>query len=338
MTRIMETEPTVSSISCREPVSNAIRNAIWSRVSAISIKPMTTSVVAGTRERFAYYGSLNGNRSNLGLQPPTPAIIHDAENGFGGFGTLIFNVDPKDQFRFVISSRRDYYQIPNSDGQINEIYGQPGVIYLTPYPPGTFFQMDGEQEADTFINFSWVRTLSPDFLLTVSPFFHYNSANYSSNPNDLPTATTDDRASTYAGGQVTLERDDRPELDERAGSMVSTSMTTSCSASCSMTQAPQISRTVRSSTEAWRKFWFEDKFKATSWLTLSGGVRQSHFSGTISENATSPRAGISVRIPKTNVVIPRVLRGLLPGPSVAYFLGACAGERGQADKVIASGP
>jgi len=147
-------------------------------------------------QRFAYYGSLNGNRSNLGLQTPTPEVVHDAENGFGGFGSLIFNVDPKDQLRLVVSSRRDYYQIPVSRGQINEIDGVPGAIYLTPYPPGTFFQADSEQEADTFVNFSWIRTINPNALLTVSPFIHYNSANYRSNPNDLPTATTDDRAST----------------------------------------------------------------------------------------------------------------------------------------------
>src|SRR6202050_3297936 len=67
----------------------------------------------GHTERFAYYGSMNGNRSNLGLQPPSPAVIHDAENGVGGFGTIIFNLDPKDQLRFVISSRRDYYQNPD---------------------------------------------------------------------------------------------------------------------------------------------------------------------------------------------------------------------------------
>src|SRR4029077_7021175 len=48
--------------------------------------------------------------------------------------------------------------------------------------------------------------------------------------------------------------------------------------------------------------WFEDKFKPTSWLTLSGGVRQSPFTGGITENATSPRAGISIRVPKINLV------------------------------------
>ena len=36
---------------------------------------------------------------------------------------------------------------------------------------------------------------------TASPFFHYNRANYQS-PNDFPVATTSDRTSTYAGGQI----------------------------------------------------------------------------------------------------------------------------------------
>ncbi len=274
----------------------------------------------GHTEKFAYYASLNGNRSNLGLQPPTPAIIHDAENGFGGFGTLVFNVDPKDQLRFVISSRRDYYQIPNSNGAISEIFGEPGVISLTPYPPGTFFQMDGEQESDTFINFSWVRTLSGDALLTVSPFFHYNSADYSSNPNDLPTATTDNRASTYGGGQMTL-----------SGTVARNSMSAGFygfyqhdnqlfgalfndGSAANFTDREIVNGGLE-------EFWFEDKIKATSWLTLSGGVRQSHFGGTISENATSPRAGISISIPKTNVVFHGFYGHFYQAPPLLTFSG-----------------
>ena len=66
----------------------------------------------GHTERFAYYGSLNGNRSNLGLQTPIGQVFHDAENGYGGFGTFIYNLDPKDQLRLVTSLRADYYQIP----------------------------------------------------------------------------------------------------------------------------------------------------------------------------------------------------------------------------------
>src|SRR5882724_7536164 len=63
-------------------------------------------------QRFAWYASVNGNRSNLGIQTPVPQVVHDAENGYGGFGSLIFNVDPSNQLRLVTSLRRDYYQIP----------------------------------------------------------------------------------------------------------------------------------------------------------------------------------------------------------------------------------
>jgi len=65
-------------------------------------------------ERFAYYASLNGNRSDLGLQTPVGQIIHDNENGYGGFGSLVYNVNPANQLRLVTSLRRDYYQIPNT--------------------------------------------------------------------------------------------------------------------------------------------------------------------------------------------------------------------------------
>ncbi len=49
--------------------------------------------------------------------------------------------------------------------------------------------------------------------------------------------------------------------------------------------------------------WVGDKFQLTSWLTLNGGVRQTHFSTpTFVENPTSPRAGVAIRVPKVNWV------------------------------------
>src|SRR5690348_2093243 len=140
-------------------------------------------------ERFAYFGSVNGNRSNLGLETPVGEIIHDHENGFGGFGSLIYNVDQKDQLRLVTSARRDFYQIPN-----------------TPEEEAANVR-DAQKESDAFVNFSWVRTISSKLLLTISPFYHYNSANYEGGPNDFPISTTDERASNYGGGQVTLNID-----------------------------------------------------------------------------------------------------------------------------------
>jgi len=48
--------------------------------------------------------------------------------------------------------------------------------------------------------------------------------------------------------------------------------------------------------------YVSDNYKATSWLTLIAGLRQTHFQGQFTENETDPRFGVAVRIPKLNWV------------------------------------
>src|SRR5271165_878114 len=112
--------------------------------------------------RFAYYASINGNRSNLGLQPPIPQVVHDADNGYGGFASLIFNVDPSNQLRLVTALRKDYYQVPY-DPKFNDLestqFDSSGL-------------RDGDHESDVLINASWVHTFNSRLMLTVSPLFH----------------------------------------------------------------------------------------------------------------------------------------------------------------------
>jgi hypothetical protein len=62
----------------------------------------------GHTQKLAYYASVNGNRSNLGLQTPTSAVVHDAENGYGAFASVIYNLDAQDQLRAVAQVRRDF--------------------------------------------------------------------------------------------------------------------------------------------------------------------------------------------------------------------------------------
>src|SRR3989454_8073484 len=59
--------------------------------------------------RFAYYASLNGNRTDLGLQTPAREVIHDLGSGFGGVTSLIFNPNSSDQLLVVRSLRKDYF-------------------------------------------------------------------------------------------------------------------------------------------------------------------------------------------------------------------------------------
>jgi hypothetical protein len=49
--------------------------------------------------------------------------------------------------------------------------------------------------------------------------------------------------------------------------------------------------------------YVSDRFKVTSWLTLIAGLRESHFSTPgVVENATDPRFGVALRVPKVNWV------------------------------------
>jgi hypothetical protein len=232
----------------------------------------------GHSERSAYYGSVNGNRSDLGIQTPGPTIIHDREDGYGGFANYIFNASPEDQFRFVGSVRRDDYQIPNNPGDKLD---------------------DVQREADAFAIGSWVHKLGTEAVLTTSLLYHFNRADLDGAPGDFPISTTAQRSSTYLGGQENLRihwgrneaqiglvgfsQHDSQRFDVLFNDGSNAPVNQKLSPTGSLVAA-----------------YVEDTFKATHWLTLTAGVRQTHFDGGVVENATSPRLGITVLLPRVN--------------------------------------
>jgi len=235
-------------------------------------------------QKFAYFASVNGNRSNYGLETPGPDVLHDRVWGTGGMASFIYNRDANDQFRFVTSLRRDDYQIP-----IDPAQEAAGI-------------RDVERERDAVTDFSWAHTFRPGLLLTVSPFYHFNVANYDGDANDYPLSTTQHRTSHYAGSQIALN-----------------AVTTRHNASVGIYQfgqwdnesvnliandgsAPPLAQGKPSQGNL-EAIFLEDQYKALSWLTLTAGVRLTHFAGAISENAASPRLGGTVRIPHLNWVL-----------------------------------
>ncbi|MFI5088602.1 MAG: TonB-dependent receptor [Terriglobales bacterium] len=239
-------------------------------------------------QRFAYYASVNGNRSNLGLQPAVPQVVHDAENGYGGFASLIFNPDASNQLRLVTSLRRDYYQVPYDPF--------PNDFGNSKYPSSGL--RDGQHEGDVLLNLSWVHTFNSKLLLTLSPFYHYNSANYDSNPNELPSATTDHRASNYAGGQVTFSAT-LPKNNLQAGVYTFYQHDNQLFGVIFNDKSGNSDFTDRQPPSgALGAFFIDDKFKVTPWLTLMAGMRPTHFSGGITESAISPRFGASLAVPR----------------------------------------
>ena len=244
--------------------------------------------VGGHSDTFAYYASLDGNRSNLGLQTPVGQAVHDAESGFGGFGSLMYNAGTSNQFRFVGSLRRDFYQIPYDPNPADFENSQFDTNGLR----------DTQEEGDGYALVSWIHTFTPSALMTVSPFYHYNSANYRGSPNDAPIVTTDLRGSNYAGGQAAIALT-LPRNDAQIGaySFFQHDDQTFRLAFNSSTQLPLHS--ALSLSGAVESVFLSDKLTAASWLTFTGGLRYTHFSGVASEDATAPRIGAALRIPHT---------------------------------------
>jgi hypothetical protein len=245
----------------------------------------------GHSEKFAYYASLSGNRSNLGLETPVQRVLHDADNGYGGFTSLMYNATPRDQFRFVGQLRRDYYQIPYDPDPDDYENVQFDTSQLR----------DSELETDGYALFSWVHTFNPNATLTVSPFYHYNNSGYHSPLSDFPVATTAVFSTNYGGGQAVLDYH-APKNDLQAGIY---------SFAASQNELFNILFNDESDANVHETdnvpgddiaLFADDKFTVTSWLTLIGGVRATHFSGAVTENFTYPRAGGTIKVPHLNWV------------------------------------
>jgi TonB dependent receptor/Carboxypeptidase regulatory-like domain/TonB-dependent Receptor Plug Domain len=265
----------------------------------------------GHTQRFAYYASLNGNRSNYGLQTPVAQVVHDAANGYGGFASFIFNPDPKNQFRVVASLRQDYYQIP--------IDPNPTSIGNSIYP--SYGLRDGEREPDGYVTFSWIHTFNPDLLMTVSPFYHYNGADYQGGPNDFPVISTVTQTANYAGMQASVNANFwKNDLQAGVYGFFQHQYNYFDNVFTDGSQNfPASSIGVNGGVAA---EFINDKFKVTPWLTLIAGLRVTQFNATISENAVDPRFGVAVRVPRLNWVFRAYYGYFYQAPPLVTATGA----------------
>lgn len=234
-------------------------------------------------EKFAYYASVSGNSTEWGLEPPTPLNQHNQAMGGGGFTSLLYNPTVKDQLRVAGGARLDYYEVPND-------------------PEQTTTGFNGRQrEQDFFLTTNWVHTFNSEWLTVLSPFYHFNRAVYQGGATDVPLAA-DSRGSHYGGGQFSVSWAKKRNLlrggiyafAQQDSSFFSLYANDGSGGSFLQNVHPA------GNLEA---FFLEDQLKATSWLTLTGGLRFTHFDGQISENATDPRIGASIQLPKLKWVL-----------------------------------
>ncbi len=237
----------------------------------------------GHTERFAYYASVDGNRSDLGLETPTPAVIHDRESGLGGFLSILYNPTPRDQVRWIVSVRQDRYQIPNDpDSQAAGI-------------------RDLDLERDDMVGFHWAHTMPEGWLFTLSPYFHFNQAHYLSGPADRPFVLDDNARSAYLGLRTVLHADKK----RHKANFGFETWGEHNNALFSLMANPG-SAVVHQQERHWansESLFLEDQYNATSWLKLDAGVRLTHYGGLVSENGLDPRLGVNIRLPRLNWVL-----------------------------------
>lgn len=230
-------------------------------------------------QTFAWYASVSGNRTDAGLEAPTPAILHDMNDGQSGLVSLIWNRASSDQFRVVGSARNDFYQVPNTPEQ------QSAAV------------ADTDREHDAFLNAAWVHTSSPDVVFTVAPFYHLNHAAYDGSNADAPNIPTQDRTSQYEG-VVAMAAIAKAKNSVHVGTQIygdheNQFFSLSDGAGTVVQQRIKALGGIEA-------LFAEDQYKPLSWAELDGGVRFTHFDGDLTESAADPRIGAKVTVPKVH--------------------------------------
>lgn len=234
----------------------------------------------GHSAKFAYYASVVGSRTDLGLEPPTEQVIHNMGSGEGFFTNMSYNLGPTDTLRWTASVRNDHFQVPNTPDAQAEGY------------------RDVDQERDAFLTFNWVHTFSANTLLTVSPFYHYNNSQYISSPSD-PLISTSHNSSDYLGSQTELTNVEGPN-NLKVGLYGFYQRNSQLFGLADSTASESVSATPTGGVGA---AYVNDQYKPWKWLTLNAGIRMTHFSGITNENAANPRVGATVQIPKLKWVV-----------------------------------
>ena len=238
--------------------------------------------LGGHGRRLAYSLSVNGNRSGFGLATPTAGVLHDEARGLGGFASLIYALGGADQLRLAAGARGDRYEVPN------DAEAQAAGI------------RDVERERDLFVNASWAHTWGKS-LATVSPFYHFNRADYLGGGTGAPVVPTDRHGSHYAGGQAVLSTlTARHRLKAGAFGFHQRDDSFFGLRAADGTLGLAQDQRLHGHLEA---AFVEDQFKPTPRVTLTAGVRYTHFGGSIREDDLSPRLGAAFRVPRLECVV-----------------------------------
>ena len=161
-------------------------------------------------------------------------------------------------------------------------------------------------------------------MLTVSPFYHYNAANYEGGTNDYPVISTVNQVANYVGAQAILDRTFWKNNLEAGiyGFFQHQHNYFDNQYTDGTPNFPASSISVNGGVAA---EFLNDRFNVNHWLTLFLGVRVTQFNATVSEHEADPRLGASIRIPRLNWVLRGFYGHFYQAPPLVTATGALLG-------------
>lgn len=277
--------------------------------------------LASHSNAFAYYASVEGNRSDLGLQTPVSEVLHDASEGYGAFSNLQYNATGEDSLSFVGQLRQDTYQIPDCTGPPAD---DPGCIGLSG---------DVQREADNFALLSWAHTFANNAVSTSSLMYHVERAAFDGGAGDYPTISTYHQSSQYEGAEEDLRMSfTRNHLDVGLFGFAQQDQA-AFNLAFTDDSSPPLQELQRPHGEL-IAVWAQDTFEATHWLNLTAGMRFSYFQGNLTENAADPRLGATVLLPRLHWVLSAFWGKYYQAPPLETLSGPLAAYASANDTVF----
>ncbi len=255
---------------------------------------------SGQSGPLAWFFSGSFNRSNLGIEAPSPQVnpTHNRANLAKGFGYLSFALDQDSRLSLLFGASNNRFQIPTRPG-VNPAWNLAGAT-----PPASIDIGARQRETGSFQSLAWQRSRGEDET-QVALFHRYSAIDYFPDlTGDLTYNGVASRVSR-ANDTTGVQADGSWRLDRshtlKAGLIASTVRYSTLSSALAFpadidgnqtSDTPLGIEDNHRATSQSAGLYLQDEWRATRALTVNYGARLDWVSAALNEHQLSPRLGL----------------------------------------------
>lgn len=272
--------------------------------------------VGGGTDRWGYFASVAGGRSNRFLDPPSLDNLHNGGDNQSLFARLDFNPNQKNFLNFYVSGARSRFDVPN-------------------LPSQHFAGQDQDQRLmDLALRLTWLHVFDQRWSLEVIPYYRTALAQLFPSEFDTPVTASQARHLTNAGGKMALGYTGGGHRFKTGLNFfafpVSELLTFGLTDSdLNDPSSPDFNPNLlpHDLTRGGSPFLFEDERTGTEYsafiqdsytfgnLTTSLGLRYDNYNFVVERTHWSPRVGLAYNIPLSGTVLRASFNRLFQTPS-----------------------